>query len=428
MNNQNPRLVLYTVMLVGLLGTMGIALPYPVLAPYFIDYPANELTHFMGFHPKILLGICLAIYPLGLLFGSIYIGALSDGFGRKKVLLITLIGSVVGYALTAWAIYQESFVFFIISRFLTGLCEGNISIARAIAAELHPAINRTKALSMVYAATYTGWLMGPVFGGFLMVYGVAEVFLLAGLGMLISTLLVAVLISRDRPEDKDDTPFWLSIKQNNSLTLLKNAEIKPIFWFYFLYSMGLNAFYDFYPVWFVDYHQADGKIISLATVCLTLVMIIVSISLVARIQSRFGEIKAMLVGGTVLSLLLFVQPFASYQLAFVLFAIIGGTIAMTNGMVPSYLAHYFGHLGQGKVMGLQTTTFCITNVIIATVGGFLSILDSKWILLLGAALVLSAVGWLWKNRQSQFALMQRQSAEHKNRLKAESLTITEEKK
>ena len=131
---------------------------------------------------------------------------------------------------------------------------------------------------------------------------------------------------------------------------------------------------------------------------------------------------------SVLSLLLFVQPFASYQLAFVLFAIIGGTIAMTNGMVPSYLAHYFGHLGQGKVMGLQTTTFCITNVIIATVGGFLSILDSKWILLLGAALVLSAVGWLWKNRQSQFALMQRQSAEHKNRLKAESLTITEEKK
>ncbi len=392
-------------MLVGLLGTMGIALPYPVLAPYFIDFPANDLTHFMGFHPKILLGICLAIYPLGLLLGSIYIGALSDGFGRKKVLMITLLGSVIGYGLTAWAVYQESFIFFIVARFLTGVCEGNISIARAIAAELHPAIDRTKALSLVYAATYTGWLMGPVIGGFLMVYGVAEVFLLAGLGMLLSTVLVVVLISKDRAEDLDQTPFWQAIKQNNSLTLLKHADIRPIFWFYFLYSMGLNAFYDFYPVWFVDYHQADGKLIAWATVCLTTVMIIVSSTWVARVQSRYGEIKAMLVGGLILSVLLYVQPFLGYLPTFFMFAVIGGTIAMTNGMVPSYLSHQFGHLGQGKVMGLQTTTFCITNVIIATIGGPLSIIDSIWILLLGATLVLLAVWWLWRNRHSQEQLV-----------------------
>ncbi len=401
-----------TVMLVGLLGTMGIALPYPVLAPYFIDYPANDLTHFMGFHPKILLGICLAIYPLGLLLGSIYIGALSDGFGRKKVLLITLAGSVVGYALTAWAIYQESFVFFVAARFLTGVCEGNISIARAIAAELHPAIDRTKALSMVYAATYTGWLLGPVIGGFLMVYGVAEVFLLAGLGMFLSVILVALLINKDRREDLDQTPFWQAIKENNSLTLLRHTEIRPIFWFYFLYSMGLNAFYDFYPVWYVDYHQADGQLIAWATVCLTTVMIIVSSTLVARVQSTFGEIKAMLVGGLVLSVLLTIQPFLGYFSSFYMFAVIGGTIAMTNGMVPSYLSHQFGHLGQGKVMGLQTTTFCITNVIIATIGGPLSIIDSIWILLLGAVLVLLAVFSLWRNRHAQLALVKNNATEN----------------
>ncbi|WP_223787654.1 MFS transporter [Marinicella meishanensis] len=387
---QNPQLVLVTVMLVGLLGTLGIALPYPVLAPYFIDYPANDLTHFMGFHPKILLGICLAIYPLGLLLGSIYIGALSDGFGRKRVLLITLAGSVVGYGLTAWAVYQESFVFFVLARFLTGVCEGNISIARAIAAELHPHIDRTKALSMVYAATYTGWLLGPVFGGFLMVYGVAEVFLLAGLGMLLSASLVAWLIQADEPAT-DAVPFWQAIKANNSLTLLKHTEIRPIFWFYFLYSMGLNAFYDFYPVWFVDRHQADGPMIAMATVSLTLVMILVSSLWVAKVQSRWGEIKAMLVGGLVLSALLTIQPLLGLTATFVLFAVIGGTIAMTNGMVPSYLSHQFGHLGQGKVMGLQTSTFCITNVIIATVGGPLTVFSANWVLWLGAALVLSAV-------------------------------------
>jgi DHA1 family tetracycline resistance protein-like MFS transporter len=405
--NLNPKLILLTVMLVGLLGTMGIALPYPVLAPYFIDYPANDLTHFMGVHPKVLLGISLATYPLGLLLGSIYIGALSDGFGRKKVLSLTLLGSVIGYGLTAWAVYQESYVYFLISRFLTGICEGNIAIARAIAAELHPEIDRTKALSLVYAATYTGWLLGPVIGGFLMVYGVAEVFVLAGLGMLISFLLVVLLISKDKSEDLDDTPFWQSIKSNNSLTLLKHQEIKPIFWFYFLYSMGLNAFYDFYPVWFVDYFQADGPTIAWATVSLTTVMILVSITSVAKIQSAVGEIKAILVGGFTLAMLLFLQPFLGFKATLLIFAGIGGVIAMTNGMVPSYLSNYFGHLGQGKVMGLQTSTFCITNVIIAVVGGFLSILDAKWVLLIGATLVLLAVISLWQVRASQYVLMKK---------------------
>ncbi len=400
----NSRLILFTVMLVGLLGTIGIALPYPVLAPYFLDYPANDLTHFMGVHPKILLGICLAIYPLGLLLGSVYIGALSDGFGRRKVLLITLAGSVVGYGLTAFAVYQESFVFFIISRFLTGVCEGNISIARAIAAELHPVIDRAKALSLVYAATYTGWLLGPVIGGFLMIYGVAEVFLLAGISMLVSMLLVWFWISKDRAEDLDDTAFWLSLRKNNSLTLLRQKEILPIFWFYFLYSMGLNAFYDFYPVWFVDYHQADGQTISWATVCLTAVMIMVSTFVVARLQSRYGEIRTMLAGGFVLCILLLVQPFTSLIQSMVIFAFIGGTIAITNGMIPTFLSNYFGHLGQGKVMGLQTSTFCITNVIIAVVGGPLSIWDSAWVLWLGAALVFSGVLLLWLNRASQLAL------------------------
>jgi len=401
-----PKLILFTVMLVGMLGTLGIALPYPVLAPYFIDYPANDLTHFMGIHPKVLLGLCLAIYPLGLLVGSIYIGALSDTFGRKKVLLLTLCGSVIGYLFTAVAVYQESFVFFVLARFLTGVCEGNISIARAIAAELHPHIDRTKALSLVYAATYTGWLLGPVLGGFMMSIGVAEVFLVAGGGMLLSMLLVLLLITADRQEDLTATPFWTAIRQNNSLTLLRHAEIKPIFWFYFIYSMGLNAFYDFYPVWFVDYFAADGPLIAWATVSLTLVMIVVSSTLVARAQSYYGEIKSIMAGGLLLAVLLFIQPFTNLTGAFMVFALIGGAIALTNGMVPSYLSHYFGHLGQGKVMGLQTSTFCITNVIVASVGGVVSILDARLILLIGAALVFMAVCWMWRNRTSQYRLME----------------------
>jgi len=396
-------------MLVSFLGTIGIALPYPVLAPYFIEHTANELTHFMGFHPKMLLGFSLAIYPLGMLIGSIYIGALSDHYGRRRVLLISLMGSVLGYMLTALAIYHESFLFFIFARFVTGICEGNIAIARAIAVELHPQIDRTQGLSLIYTATYSGWMLGPVLGGFLMVFGVAEVFAMAGIGMAVALVLVWFLIAKDREVKKQETDFWHTIRNNNSMSLLKHKEILPIFWFYFLYSMGLNAFYDFYPVWFVDYFHADGKTIALATTCLTVVMIIISVLLVTRLQRVYGEIKVILIGALVLATLLFIQPFLGIYQAYVIFAMIGGIIALTNGMVPSFLSSYFGHLGQGKVMGLQTSTFCITNVIIAIIGGVLSILDSVYVLLLGSLLVFSSVTVLWRNRKSQYKMMQEQS-------------------
>ncbi len=391
MTPKKAKLTLFSVMLISVLGTAGIALPYPVLAPYFIDYPPNELTHFMGFHPKVLLGFSLAIYPLGLLIGSIFVGALSDHYGRRRVLLLTLFGSLIGYLLTALAVIQESFIGFTIARLITGICEGNISIARAIGAELHPHVDRTRAISLVYAATYAGWLIGPLIGGFLMVYGVANVFNIAAVGIAIAFVMVFFTIERREKKEVLKQNFWQLIRENNSLTVLKHKEVLPVFWFYFLYSMGLNAFYDFYPVWFVDHLSFDSRQIAWATVALTACMILVSSFIVDKTNHRLGEVKSMILGGTALALLLAIQPFSNATWVFPLFFAIGGWIAIANGMVPTYLSKYFGHLGQGKVMGLQSATFCITNVIIATVGGPLSVYSSTLVILIGSALIFASV-------------------------------------
>ncbi len=56
MNKRQALVTLSTAMLISILGTVGIALPYPVLAPYFLDIPANNLNHFLGLNPKLLLG------------------------------------------------------------------------------------------------------------------------------------------------------------------------------------------------------------------------------------------------------------------------------------------------------------------------------------------------------------------------------------
>ncbi len=413
MTPKKARLTLFSVMLISVLGTAGIALPYPVLAPYFIDYPANDLTHFMGFHPKILLGFSLAIYPLGLLIGSIFIGALSDHYGRRRVLLLSLFGSLIGYILTAVSVVHESFIGFTLARLITGICEGNISIARAIGAELHPHIERTKAISLVYAATYAGWLIGPLIGGFLMIYGVANVFYIAAVGIAIAYAMVFFTIEQRENKKTQDESFWQLIRENNSLTVLKHKEVLPLFWFYFLYSMGLNAFYDFYPVWFVDNLDFDSRKIAWATVALTVCMIAVSSFLVDKANHKFGEVKLMIYGSFALAILLVIQPFSDASWVFLIFFVIGGWIAIANGMVPTYLSKYFGHLGQGKVMGLQSATFCITNVIIAVVGGVLSVLSATLVILIGAGLIFASMLVMILTKKQQTRMIQAVLAQEK---------------
>ena len=415
MNQRKAMWIMISVMLLSLLGTAGIALPYPVLAPYFLDSPANDLTHFMGIHPKILLGLSLAIYPLGMLIGSIFVGALSDHFGRRKMLLITLTGTIVGYFLTTLAILNESFIGFSVARLLTGICEGNISIARALAAELHPTIDRTRALSLSYAASYAGWLIGPIIGAWLMPFGIEHVFNAAAIGIVFVLILVYFTIPSFRKEDAQE-PLQLGtlLRENNSLNLLKHKDILPIFWFYFIYCLGLNAFYEFYPVWFVDTLDADSKRIASSTIALTVCMILVSSFLVDRVNRRFGEIHSIIFGSCVLALLLAIQPFSDAVSVYFVFMLIGATIAITNGMIPTYLSKYFGHLGQGKVMGLQTTVFCIANVIIAVIGGPISILSADLILWIGAALVLVATTVMIASRQQQYRLVEHAETQEAN--------------
>lgn len=394
--------VLFTVMLITLLGTAGIALPYPILAPYFLEAQPNQLTHFMGLPPKLLLGVALGIYPLGLLIGGMFIGALSDRYGRKPVLLITLFGTVLSYLATAAAVYWESYLLFLTARLVTGVFEGNISIARALALELHPQIDRTKAISLVYATVYAGWLVGPLAGGYLAAYGEEAAFLAGAVTTLFGILVTALAIERapasEEPKQQG-VPATLRVlarqmREQNSLGLLKNSDIHPIFWYYFAYAVGLNMFYEFYPIWMVDKMKADSLAIGWGGVVVTSAMILMSTFGTSALAARYGQTKMMLTSSALLAFLFFVQPLSGPVGTYGVFAFIGATIAMGNGLVPTYLSENFGRLGEGRVMGLQTTVFCITNIVVALFGSVVALIDTTFAIWLGALVMAVSMSFL----------------------------------
>ncbi|TQV86279.1 MFS transporter [Exilibacterium tricleocarpae] len=388
----SPRATLWVLMLVTVLGTAGIALPYPVLAPFF-SAGDNALTRFLDWHPNILLGLALAIYPLGVLIGSSFLGALSDRRDRRQLLVVSLVAATAGYLLSALAIRLESFPLLLLARLLTGLCEGNVAIARAMAAELHPAISRTRALSLLFAATYAGWLIGPIIGGYTMPLGVEAVFLLAAGASLLCAALVAVCI-RDRRVPPAGEPLqWQQLWREHSFRLFKYDDIKPYIYFQLLFCLGTNAFYEFYPLWLVDSFAASSKDIANTTIAVTLVMIVTSILVVTPLAARLGKHRVLMAANLTFALTLLILPFTQRATAWVLFGLSGGLIALVNGVYPAMISERFDHYGQGNVMGLSTTLFFLANVIMAVAGGWISVLGSHWALVTGGICCLLAWGW-----------------------------------
>ncbi|MCQ3830845.1 MFS transporter [Microbulbifer elongatus] len=391
----SPKTTLFAVLLVTTIGTAGIALPYPVLAPLFLDGPENALTRFMGLPPKLLLGVLLALFPLGLLLGSSVIGALSDQYGRRRTLVITLVLAAAGYALSALALRWENYALFAVARFITGLCEGNIAIARAMAADLHPAIDRTRALSLAMACAYAGWLLGPLTGGYLAAAGPATVFWAGALAVFACALISRLLMPADEPLNTNgNTSFVQLVRTKNSLALWREPAIRALALFNLLFTLGVNAFYEFYPFWLVEKFAFPPHQIAWNTVVVTGMMIATSVVAIPALKRRYGTQRLVFRGALGLGLVLVLLPLASARGSAALFVLIGVGIATVNGVFPAMMSERFEHFGQGRVMGLLTANFCLTSTIIALLGSSVALLGSHWTLILGGLLCIASAAWL----------------------------------
>ncbi|MGL5482024.1 MAG: MFS transporter, partial [Aeromonas veronii] len=128
--HKNP---LWVLVMTVTLAVAGFSLPSPVLAPLLLDPAQGMLTpEASDWSRKVWLGVIMGLYPLFQLVGSPWLGRLSDRYGRKPLLLLSLAGVLAGYALMALGIAWRSLPLLLLSRIVEGLCNGNIAIVQAM--------------------------------------------------------------------------------------------------------------------------------------------------------------------------------------------------------------------------------------------------------------------------------------------------------
>ncbi|MDM4764703.1 MFS transporter [Pelomonas sp. SE-A7] len=386
---KHPRLVLLAVCALALMSTMGVAMPYPILAPIFVGGPVDGFTHFAGLDPKLLMGLALAANPLGILVGSLFVGPLSDRYGRRAVLSVTLSCNLVGYLLTAVALDQRWYLLFVLARFGTGLTEGNIAVARALIADLHEHIDRTQAFAALNACLYMGWLIGPLVGGLTLPLGDGVPFVLAGLAMLPCLLILGLAVP---PSPHRDGPLNLlqAMREKQALGLLKQDKVlAALFAMQLSYSFGINSLYEFAPLWMLENLGLDSSGIAWVTAAQCFAMTSASL-LAGKLPRSHRPLRRAAVMALLASFGLTALALLPGWGGVVAIVGLGVPLAFYNAVLPAWMSERFAVHGQGRVMGLLSTVFFLANVMVALSGGLISLLSTRWIMALGGLTCITA--------------------------------------
>lgn len=380
-------------MAVAVVGTgyVGVALPYPILAPLFLEAHAQSGIVPTGITPELALGLVLALYPLGMFFGNQILGSLADIAGRKRALLLSLSGSCAGYLLSAFALEQDSYALLLISRVATGFFEGNVPIARAIAADLAPDIPKETSFGYISGAVYLGYLVGPLVGGVLGSLSYSVPFALAGALFAALTLGVAGLLKADHGRQTKDAER----QSLNPWGLLRTRIVRQFFFANLVASLSVSLFYQFYPLVLVKKHGFDSPLIGAITFAMTAALLVASIWGIRLIARSIGHIPTIIGASAIFAALLAATTLSSNEIALWLaFVGIGFVIPLIQTNITIYTSNQLGADVQGRLMGLLGAGGAFGAAAVIILGSFAAGYEASIPILAGSLLAIASAMYL----------------------------------
>jgi DHA1 family tetracycline resistance protein-like MFS transporter len=161
-NNLLIVLILITTVIIDVMG-MGLVLP---LMPSLFLIPDSVFVHGPVSLHYFYYAIAMGIWPLGLFFGTPFLGDLSDRFGRRNILILCLFGTALTYLLSGTSSDWHCLWLFLVSRFFSGFFAGSYTLAQAVMVDISPDSLRSRYLGWISMAASIGFVIGPVITSF----------------------------------------------------------------------------------------------------------------------------------------------------------------------------------------------------------------------------------------------------------------------
>lgn len=382
------------------MGTLGFSIVLPFLVFLVVDFGGNS----------VIYGILSSVYPAFQLIGAPILGRWSDTFGRKKVLLISTAGTLIGWIIFLFALYMPKFdlididtalmgaftlslplVILFGARAIDGITGGNISVANAYIADLSDDKTRSKNFGKMAISSNLGFIVGPALAGILggTIYGNVLPVLVAIFVSFIAFFAIWILLKESNKLTKEFPPI-----QKNNVQRVYSYECKdcinppnsdklkfkdifklkyiPLFMVLnFFIFLGFNIFYTSFPIHAISSLKWTITEMGIFYAILSGLMILVQGPILKKASQIFSEGNLIIIGSFVLAVnfvLFFSDSVVLIYLATILFAVGNGL------MWPSFmsiLSRFAGNVHQGAVQGVASSVGSLASIIGLIIGGLL---------------------------------------------------------
>jgi MFS transporter, DHA1 family, tetracycline resistance protein len=269
--------ILLTLFVTVFIDLLGVTIVIPIVAPLFLDLKngimpldSSVWTTAGANLPQILkdainertiiFGFLVASFPLAQFFGAPYLGALADKIGRKKVLLFSLIGTLIGYVLFAVGVHYNMLWLLFASRILDGFSGGNIAIAFSSIADISTPETKTKNFGLIGAAFGLGFIIGPYIGGKLADSSIISWFNFetpywtSAILCLVNIVLV-IIFYYETLKIKSTRPINIFQGFSNVANAFKVPQTRIVFIVVFFLTFGFTIFTQFFQIYLNDKFQ-----------------------------------------------------------------------------------------------------------------------------------------------------------------------------
>lgn len=350
------------VFLIVFIDLLGFSLILPLL-PFYADT--------FGASP-FLVGLLVASYAAAQLIGAPILGRMSDRFGRRPVLLISMVGTFIGFLLLGFA--NSLWVLFA-SRLLDGFTGGNISVAQAYITDITDEKNRAKGLGLLGAAFGLGFIIGPAAGGLLSVYGFAvPAFVAAGFSLLsilgVITLLPESLTPEVRANLAKKAKQEFSLK--NLWTALNRPRVGPLFHIRFFYGLAFATFQTIFPLYAQYKLGLDARGTGFVLTYVGILVVFVQGFGVGWLAARYLEYSLIFWSLSLMTLTLFVWAVVPNLISLlIVLAPLALAAGILNTLLNSSLSKSVLPEEVGGTLGISASLESLTRVISPSAGGFL---------------------------------------------------------
>jgi DHA1 family tetracycline resistance protein-like MFS transporter len=222
------------------------------------------------------------------------LGAWSDRFGRRPIILISCFGLAIDYVFMALA---PSLRWLFVGRVISGITTSNVATAFAYVTDVTPPEKRAKPFGLISAAFGLGFVIGPAIGGYLGNINLRFPFWAAAALSLANALYGYFVLPESLPPELRSRSAWHMANPLGALTLLRShpelAGLSVVVTLYYLAHNSLPSMWALYTEYRYNWSHSDvGNSLALVGVCAALV----SGALVGPIVKRFGERRSLLSG------------------------------------------------------------------------------------------------------------------------------------